>query len=64
MLGRILCLLGLHRKVLAKAQVGPGSGEIYSCRCARPTCKWSASAADLRTDRAAVGAVTGGKLRV
>jgi len=66
MLGRILCLLGLHQKVLAKAPVGPEAGDIYACRCARPTCKWSA-ATDLRPERppgAAVGgAVAGGKLR-
>ena len=66
MLGRILCLLGLHDKVLARAEGGPTASDVYYCRCARPTCKWSRPDADLPRNRpqAAVPAIVRGKVRI
>lgn len=47
MIGRILCLLGLHVKVLVRSHTSLTASDVYCCRCARPTCKWSASATNL-----------------
>ena len=55
MFGRILCLLGLHRKALGRIAGGRLASDVYFCRCARPSCKWSRPYIEPRNETPPVG---------